>query len=312
MASDTSARLLPVRTRASASVGPIVICWSERRERRFAWFEDWRSARDPFECKAQELAPGMDVEALVCRYGELALPGGAIRAGGQLRVSAFHAYRIEPAQDPELFVRLSVGVQDLSMLGPARAVEQMIPLAGRSHVERFIPADGVFDEAASGPPSRMRPTPNARLALARLLNERRSTPAALAALSVGELLFVISQARTEGRPARAVRAADFALRREWAADVLNQKGGALRDLGRFRESIAVFEALIELCESARFNPYAYVGKAASHRRLKNYDEARLAAKLAYRHWPNNKYVLEVIDALERDRSSVTPQRRYAA
>jgi Tetratricopeptide repeat len=312
MASDALARLPAVSKRVSASVGPIVICWSERRERKFVWFEDWRSARDPFECKAQELAPGLDVEALAGRYGELEPRGGAIRAGGRLKVSAFHAHRVEPGHNPDLFVRLSVGVKDLAILGPAHAVEQLIDRAGRSHVERFTLAGGMFDETASGPPSRMRPTPNARLALTRLLNERQPTAVALAALSIGELLFVISQARTERRPARAVRAADYALRREWAADVLNQKGGALRDLGRTRESIAVFEASIELCESARFNPYAYVGIAATHRRLGEYDEARLAAMRAHRHWPNNKYVLEVLDALERDERSVNPERRYAA
>jgi tetratricopeptide (TPR) repeat protein len=57
---------------------------------------------------------------------------------------------------------------------------------------------------------------------------------------------------------------------------------------------------IELRSSAQHNPYAFVGLAATLRRLGRYDEAHDMVKKANRHYPDDKYVVKTLSAILAD------------
>lgn len=82
---------------------------------------------------------------------------------------------------------------------------------------------------------------------------------------------------------------------------MNVRGGAFRDIGAFDASKTSFERSLVHQLSARYNPMAYVGLAATLRRTGQWDEAYTAIKKARRWYPDDPYVLRVLAALDRDR-----------
>ena len=278
-----------------------VLAWSEDGRQVFQHGDDWVAMRVELERVAQRLRPGVDLTEYASRYGELRAPGGGIRAGGPLPVSVYNAFHLDAAASADTFVELRIGPELVPILGNAAAVNAVASQSA-ARVVRYVPAPKPDPDAARRIPNRMRGTPAAHLAAVRLLHENEHPVPALRGLTLGELLWVGEHVRDNERPALTLEIAETALRHEVTPDVLNLKGRALRSLGRYEESAAAFRESIASSPSAEFNPHAHIGLAATLRRLGEYDVAYDHAKMARRHFQDDKYVIKVLGALRRDMS----------
>lgn len=286
-----------------------VVSWDAGRRSVFVVTDDWATARSYFEQKAEELFPDFEPGATARRYGELSRVGGRVDTRGTAGLAITRAHRADDTAGAEVFIEMRVRNHSVPVVGSRRGVDRAIARAGdRVSVRTFEP---FVDEARTDRfPSEMTPTLPAQLALERLLRERVAVQEGIRGLARGEILWMGTEARRREAPALALRVADHLLRHETTVAAVNLKGGAQRHLGMLTASAATFRTSIDGCSSAAANPMARVGIAATLRRMDQLDEAYDHVKLARRHFPDNKYVLELLDALGRDRAGV--RRRDAA
>ena len=278
-----------------------MVCWTRERSGRFFASDSWAFARDLFEQRVEELAPGQPIQALRRQYSALdrgGEAGGGIPPAERRPVGVFNALVL--ARDVPCDAFLLFGSRMVPALGPAARIdvlaEDVRRRDPRARCDRYSVGSW---EAPDRPPSEVRPTPHAQLAADRCIRERNVDPAATAPLTTGELLWVGEIARQRDESHLALCIAGLVLQRDYTTGGLNLKAAALRDLFSYDQSLAVYDASIELCASAKNNPYAHIGRAATLRRLLRDDEAYDSVKKALRFWPNDPYALRVRDAIMR-------------
>ena len=284
-------------------------------EASFDWSDDRTAARDSYEHHVRTAWPGRDIPTLRKQYGRLAVLGGGIEPSGELTVGLFHAHRLETDQTPSSFALARFGLRVMPLLGPQSAVDALLgtlrETVPASSAALYRPRQPVDPMSARSVPSEMRETPSARVVLEDLIANRQPAGGAWSQLSAGELIWLGHQARTRERPSLALDAAAAAWGRKASCGALNLRAAALRDIAAFDESEEVYRQSLALCSSAEFNPYAYVGLAATLRRQGDPDElAYDLAKQVHRYYPSDKYANEVMAAVLRDergtRSAAAP------
>ncbi len=278
-----------------------VVCWTADRKRRFDSLDlsEWSSARLRFENQVALLASG----TLGSRsYTELSERGGGIPPHRRIPVGIFRAHRLEISLAPDLFACVYLRPRVIPLLGPANAVETRL----RVFRERgfkcvcYTPVTPAEANAVRKPPSEAKRSVSAQHVLDRIIADESEMRTLLGTLSVGELIWVGEEARRATRADIAREAADLAVTRIRTPGTLNLLGGALRDQHSYDRSIEVFTESIELQESAEWNPYGYIGLAASLRRKGRQDEAWDELKRPLRYYPDNEYAVRVRAALEGD------------
>jgi len=279
-----------------------VVCWSDDGKLRFDYFElgDWQSARDLFEERAALLA---SVCPLVNPpYGDLARRGGAVPPSRRIPVGIFRAHRIETHVAPDLFVCVGRAPRMLAILGPAAEVDRRTAALREQRVEcrRYVQPSVDERNARPKPPSELAYSVGARHALDRVKADETQIGTVLVGLPVGELIWIGEQARKEDHAWVAGEVARLALRRSRTPGTLNLLGSVLRDRGELDRSIETFTESLDLCESAKLNPYGSIGLAASLRRCGRSDEAWDVLKGPLKHYPDDEYALNVRAALVRD------------
>jgi tetratricopeptide (TPR) repeat protein len=294
--------------RAVVNVGSAVLsyvaCWDEAGDRRFVASDDWLQVRPIFESQAQLLVPGIQIDRLRQQYVRLLDRGGGINYRRGHPVGAFRAFQVEPDKTPDQFVCFLLRPRSLPILGPAAALDPIkAKLPDPSSYDVFTPADLSALGPRKEPPSESRGTARARQALKTVRADPASIGPASRGLSVGELLWIGHELRKlpDHRDGQAaLKIADIAVQRGLTPGVLNLLGAALRDAALYADSETAYRESIELCESAGFNPYGYVGLAATLRRLDRPDDAYDEVKKALRFYPLNHYANETRDAILRD------------
>jgi hypothetical protein len=235
-------------------------------------------------------------------YSELYGRGGGIPPHRRIPVGIFHAHRLEIGLAPDLFACVYIRPRVIPLLGPANAVVARLHVFRERGIEcvYYTPVTAAEANAVRKPPSEAKRSVSTQHALDRVIADGSETRALLGTLSIGELIWVGEEARRANRTGVAREAADLAVARSRTPGTLNLLGGVLRDQHSYERSIEVFAESIGLRESAEWNPYGYIGLAASLRRKGRQDEAWDKLKGPQRHYPNDPYVMGVKAALERD------------
>lgn len=287
-----------------------VVCWISGGERRFVSSERWGELAGVFEDRLRELVPGRPVERLKRDVAALSVDLGGIRHSSSSPVGAYRAAVPEGTREFETFACL--GPKPVPVLGDRQTIapflERFQSGASRGGVELFEPGE------AGGPfevPHEANYSERARFALRRSLR-REFLAAAFEGLTKGELIWAGTEARRQGNPQLTVRIAELAFVRNPTSGSLNLKGQALRDLDELDASLDAYERSIELEQEAENNPYGYVGRAATLRRLGRLDEAYDDVKRVIRFYPRDDYALSTRDAILRKLGPEPPGSRSAA
>jgi hypothetical protein len=278
-----------------------VVCWTRDERAEFFASETWAYVRDLFEERVAELAPGHVIEQLRGQYPALdrgGKAGGGIAPAVTRPVGIFRALVASPEGPLEAF--LCFGHRMVPVIGSAALIEQLAEDVKRRDPRARCHLYRAGDrEPPDRPPSELRATPRARRAADQCIGHRDGVRAATTCLSSGELLWVGMRARDCEHPMLALRVAERALQHAYTPGGLNLKGAAYRDLVVYDQSLAAYDESINICSSARNNPYGHIGRAATLRRLSRSDEAYDAVKKALRFWPNDPYALRVRNAIVR-------------
>lgn len=208
----------------------------------------------------------------------------------------FRVERLAPERPAELFAVVTRPGTPfrVELLGPADVVEAELAEARRRFsdltVDRAVLSPNPL-RPATGVPSEARCSDRAQRALDRI-REGVPTVAAIAKLDVQELTWLGHELGRERLRSAFIQVAQEALQRRRTTSTLNLCGSAFR-LDWPSESAKLFRESIVLEESARDNPYAWIGLAASLGRLHEPDEAEDCLKKVLRWHPDNKYALNV-------------------
>jgi tetratricopeptide (TPR) repeat protein len=301
---------------SSLTHGPTtyVVSWVREQRAQFFPSESWGLARDLFEQRVRELAPGQAIEQLRAQYGALdrgGEPGGGIPPTDRRPVGIFNALTLGADNRRDAF--LCFGPRRVPVLAPTSEITRITQdIRARDETARCDHYLLGAYEPPNRPPSELRPSPHAQLVAERCIREGRVAPSETTRLSNGELLWVAQHARDCEAPQLALRVAELALQRDYTTGALNIKASALRAIFSYDESLATYDESIELCPSAENNPYAHIGRAATLRRLWRDDEAYDAVKKALRFWPDDPYALRVRAAILRGRSARSEAKPDAA
>jgi tetratricopeptide (TPR) repeat protein len=283
----------------------LVICWSVNGKRAFAHVTTgWATGKSRYEEQSALLTRGAPMSELP--YHRLARPGGGIPPHPRNPVGFFHANRIEVDHAADRFACVYMRPRVVPILGPAAAVEiqmERFRAAGADHVW-YTPVPSTLTNASAIAPSEAKQSVGARRALDVVIADVARMDVEFGALSSGELVWIGETARADHRLAPSLviaeTAAHMALARRRTPGALNLLGGVLRDQHRHAHSLEVFTESIELCESARWNPFGYIGLAATLRRLGRLDEAWDHLKRPRKYYADNQHALNVKAALARE------------
>lgn len=283
---------------AEALDSSYVVCWRERPA-RFTHAADWSEAREIFEARA--LASGQRLDGHRRSYGLLTRPGAGIEAGA---LAVYRGVRVDANAriDPDAFLLVEARPR-IAVLGPRLILDgyvaRLAPQGVRS--ELFVAAaDDQVMPPKQSPPTEAETSLRAHQAAQALARGTRGLDEVRAELSIAELIYVGYELRRAKQPALARRIAEVLLREGVTPGRLNLLGAALRSLGFFDASVRAYEDSIAKCDLADRNPYAFVGLAATLRRLGRQDEGYDLVKRARRFYPEDRYVVETLDAILRD------------
>lgn len=277
-----------------------VVCWMSGGTQDFIWNRSWRNLRRHLDSELYRSRPWFPDEEIARLCSDLGEPLGGFPPSEKRPVGAFHV--AWPSTEPSalVLVRARGGGKVLPMLGKRQMLKQKFATRWHGvHTTWFTPA------SSSTTTTKIRSIRRATVRANLLLDETRASgTGALGAarrLTLGELVFVAQTLRDEHEPELALAIADVSLELENTTEGHNLRGAALRDMGRLHEAVTAYQTSIELSSSAEFNPYAYVGLAATLRRLGDDDAAWDALKKPLHHHPDDPYARELHDAMTRSR-----------
>jgi tetratricopeptide (TPR) repeat protein len=293
----------------STSPTSFVVAWQAEKYGCFVGSDAWAPVRQRFERELERERPGVQLEELRRRYSELRQVGAHLLPWTDASTSACCALRLD-RDEPALFALVQTSRGVVPVVGSEDQIDARLGGA-RAAAAIYRPATDEELAPPQRPPSDVRVTPAAQRAHARISERRARAPEALGRLSLGEVIWVANALRAGRDTVLAFDVAKLALQRERSPSTLNLMGGVLRELGLLDESAAVFRESIDACPSAGANPYARVGVAATYRRQGRWDDAYDEVKRALRHYPTERHISELYDALQRDRSGRAAPRREA-
>lgn len=273
-----------------------VVCWKRGTRPRFAVEAHWASARELFERRLIESGEG--AERYRVAYAELTEEGRGISCGD---LGIYHPHRVGDVSDPDVFLRVRGRRGLLPVVGEKARLIELTNRLDQKHItyEKFFAASSEEVEESPQPPSESKPSPQARRALKALL-DRTAVAETLDSLTPGERIHVAEGLRDARRFVQARSIAEGLVRAKPTPGRLNLRGSVLRDLGMLDASAESYSESIALCDSPERNPFAYIGLAATLRRLRRSQEAYDLIRRPLRHYPDNRYARETQEAIYRD------------
>lgn len=284
-----------------------VAYWIDRDtgEVQFAYNDEWGPVREILDFHTRGGRASEGARRLVGQLGRL--NDDHLRGLARDPVSGqpgfYRAHRFALDREPDVFaLARKPGTPHLvPIVAPAEVVEAELNKLRRSVPNLEVERATLSEDPLRPPktiPSQARRTAPAQRAFDRI-GDGVAVRAAIVGLTVEELTWLGHALGRARMRAEFLFVAALALRRRRDISTLNLCGSAYR-LDWPSQSEALFRESIEMEEDARDNPYAWIGLAASLRRLHEHDEAYDCLKRVRRWYPENEYAMNLERAIRRE------------